>query len=340
MDVSIHNNPATWDAFVDGSADAWNYHRWIWKEIIEDTYGHKSLYLAASENGAIQGILPLFFISSRIFGRFLVSIPFFSYCGILATTVQARNALLSSAVQHAKSLDARYIELRQATDCHTGWQHITCKVRMQRILPPNPDDLMNDLHAHLRYRIRRAAKQGFHSEWGGIEALKIFYPIFAANMRNLGTPVYPKQWFLNICRRVPKQIRILTTWDGAEPVAAAFLIAFRDTLELPWNASLPEARGRFGGVWLHWSMLEGAARNGYRCMDFGRSTPGSGSYRFKKPFANREIPLHWHQWTAVGSEAPDLQHESPRYRLAIRLWQHLPLPVANQLGPLIVRSIP
>jgi FemAB-related protein (PEP-CTERM system-associated) len=340
MDVSIHKDPATWDSFVETSPDAWNYHRWIWKEVIQETYGHEPIYLSASRNGVIDGILPLFFISSRLFGRFLISIPFFSYCGVVARTTEAKNALLSSAVEHAEELGAKYIEIRQATDCETGWEDVPSKVRMQRVLPANPDKLMGELDSNLRYRIRRARQQGFRIQWGGIESVKDFYPIFAANMRNLGTPVYPKEWFLNICRRAPEQVKILTTWHGTQAVAAAFLIPFRDTLELPWNASLSHDRGRFAGVWLHWSMLEGAAQNGYRCLDLGRSTPGSGSHRFKKPWANREVPLHWPRWLPPGVQPPQLTRESPRYRLAVRMWQHLPIPVANQLGPLIVRSIP
>jgi serine/alanine adding enzyme len=32
--------------------------------------------------------------------------------------------------------------------------------------------------------------------------------------------------------------------------------------------------------------------------------------------------------------------DNPRYHLAVRIWQHLPLGVANWLGPHVVRSIP
>jgi serine/alanine adding enzyme len=35
-----------------------------------------------------------------------------------------------------------------------------------------------------------------------------------------------------------------------------------------------------------------------------------------------------------------LKPDSNRFRLAVRMWKRLPLPVANGLGPLIVRSIP
>jgi FemAB-related protein (PEP-CTERM system-associated) len=340
MDVKVCTAQDAWDAYVETSPEGWTYHRWIWRDIIEETYGHEPIYLAASENGTIRGVLPLVSIRSRLFGNSLISIPFFSYCGVLAATDQVRSALLAKAVDIGKSLGVRYIELRQATNYAIGWQDTTRKVRLQRILPDNPDKLMDDLDAHLRYRIRRAGQQGFRSEWGGIEAVDTFYEIFAVNMRNLGTPVYPRKWFRNICRRMPQETKILTIWDGRQAVASAFLTTFRDTLELPWNASCPETRGRFAGVWLHWTMLQWAAQNGYRCVDFGRSNNGSGSHRFKKPFANREFPLHWYQWLPAGAPAPELTPESPRYRLAVRLWKNLPLQIANQLGPLIVRCIP
>lgn len=339
MDVSIHKDAATWDAFVESSADAWNYHRWVWKDVIEETYGHESLYLSACHNGTLQGILPLFFISSRLFGKFLVSIPFFSYCGVIARTDEARNALLASAVEHARSLGARYIELRQAANSELEWQRAGNKVRMQVLFPEDPDAFFQSLDRKVRNIIRRRASSGFHAAWDGIDAVDTFYPIFAVNMRNLGTPVYPKEWFLNMCRKLPGEVRILTIWEGRCPVAGALLTAFRETLENPWSASLFEARSRGAGMWLEWKMLEGALENGYRRMDLGRSTPGSGSYNFKKQWTNHETPLRWYRWPA--SAARDQSGpEKSGYRMAIQLWKHLPLPIANRLGPLIVRSIP
>jgi len=48
--------------YVKASPDAANYHRWVWRQVIEATYGHQAYYLMASENGVTQGILPLFLI--------------------------------------------------------------------------------------------------------------------------------------------------------------------------------------------------------------------------------------------------------------------------------------
>jgi hypothetical protein len=35
MKVEVCKDSALWDAYVEASPDAGNYHRWIWKQVIE-----------------------------------------------------------------------------------------------------------------------------------------------------------------------------------------------------------------------------------------------------------------------------------------------------------------
>ncbi len=340
MTVDICREPALWDAYVEAAPDASNYHRWVWKQVIEATFGHQTYYLAAAVDGFIQGVLPLVSLRSKLFGHFLVSVPFFNYGGVLASAPEARDKLLAKAVEIAQELGARHIELRQGISCDVGWPDVTGKVGMQVELPGSAGELFRRFSGKLRNRIRHSEKQGLRSEWGGNEAVDGFYRVFAANMRNLGTPVYPRELFENMCRRLPTGVRILTVRDEGRPVAAAFVAAFRDTLEVPWSASLSEARRKYAAVFLEWKMLEWAADNGYRRMDLGRSTPGSSSYEFKRQWMSQERPLHWYYWLAPGVAVPELRPNNPRYHWATRVWKHLPLYLANRLGPRIVRSIP
>jgi serine/alanine adding enzyme len=74
-------------------------------------------------------------------------------------------------------------------------------------------------------------------------------------------------------------------------------------------------------------------------FDFGRSSEGSGTYRFKSQWGARPAPAVWQFYVRRGDVA-DMRPENCKYRRAIRLWQHLPLPLANLLGPPIVRGIP
>jgi FemAB-related protein (PEP-CTERM system-associated) len=339
MTVDLCGNSARWDAFVAGAPGAVNYHRWIWKEAIEATFGHRGYYLAASEGGAIRGVLPLFWVRSRLFGSSLVSVPFFSYGGTLAADPAARAALEDAAVELARELGVRHIELREGAKA-AGWAASHEKVLMEVDISGGSNLLWQLLSSRLRNKVRHAENRGFRVQWGGAADVAAFYPVFAGNMRNLGTPVYPRGWFESLCRVDPEGTRIVTVWDGDRAIAGAFLSEFGDRMEAPWIASLPEGRKDYSSVLLYWNFLKFAAERGFRRFDLGRCTPGGGTYSFKRLWGCVERPLYWYYWLAPGREVPHLKPDNAQFHLAIQVWKHLPLCVANLLGPRIVRSLP
>jgi hypothetical protein len=52
------------------------------------------------------------------------------------------------------------------------------------------------------------------------------------------------------------------------------------------------------------------------------------------------VQLHWHYWLASGGELPQLNPNNPKYRLAISVWQRLPVWLTKLMGPPIVRNLP
>jgi hypothetical protein len=91
---------------------------------------------------------------------------------------------------------------------------------------------------------------------------------------------------------------------------------------------------------LYWSCLEFACRRGYTVFDFGRSTPGEGTFRFKEQWGARPHQLYWYYWLRAGGQIPQVNPANPKYRTAIALWQRLPLGVTRWAGPRIVKYIP
>src|SRR5207245_4716750 len=112
-------------------------------QLVEETFGHQAHYLAASSGGAIQGVLPFVSMKSRLFGQFLVSMPFSSYGGVLATTTEARNALLEEAAQFGQQTGARYVGMRQGGAGDVRWLDQTPKVTMVVELPYTVEGLWN-----------------------------------------------------------------------------------------------------------------------------------------------------------------------------------------------------
>ena len=172
---------------------------------------------------------------------------------------------------------------------------------MEIALPAGTDELWKRFSTGLRNKIRKGQKSGFRVQWAGAEGVGDFFEVFAANMRNLGTPVYPRKWFEAICGHSPGQVRIMTLWEENRAVAAAFLSIYKDTVELPWSASLPDTRRSYSHYMMYWTVMEWAIRNGFRRLDLGRCTPGSGTWEFKRHWGCEQRPLHWYYWLAPGS---------------------------------------
>jgi FemAB-related protein (PEP-CTERM system-associated) len=342
VSAAAAEDAARWDAFVDGAAGATAYHGFGWKRVVEESFGHRTHYLQAADgSGRIRGVLPLVRLKSVLFGKFLVSMPFFNYGGICAEEPEVRAALLAAGVDIARAEGVSHLELRETSLLNAGLPVKTTKVCMRLALPGTAAELWGTFDAKLRSQVRRPGKEGMTARVGREEELDGFYRVFAANMRDLGTPVYSKRFFANILAAFPERSWIHTVYTGnGEPVASGFLLGHRETLEIPWASAL-RAFNRFSpNTLLYWSALSFACEHGYRCFDFGRSTPGEGTYRFKEQWGAQPVQLYWHYWLSAGGGLPELNPHNPRYQAAIRLWRRLPLPVTRVLGPAIVRNLP
>jgi serine/alanine adding enzyme len=330
-----------WDRYVMESGDTACYHLIAWKDIIETSFGHKTYYILAEDGQReIQGILPLVRLKSFFFGKFMVSLPFFNYGGISAHRSEIREQLFQKAVHFAREDGAAHIELRH-THSIDGLPAKTSKVSMKLALSQNPDELWNVFPSKLRAQVRRPIKEGMYAKIGGEEELNDFYAIFSRNMRDLGTPVYPKEFFRNILRAFPESAWICTLCTmHREPVAAGFLVGFKDTLEIPWASSLRSHNRYSPNMLLYWSVLRFACGKGYKVFDFGRSTPGEGTYKFKEQWGARPVQLYWHYWLKNGTVLPELNPKNSKYRMAIGIWKKLPVGLTRMIGPSIVKNLP
>jgi FemAB-related protein (PEP-CTERM system-associated) len=330
-----------WDAYVLGNASSSGYHLAGWRRVIEDAFGHRTCYVKVEgPEKTLRGVAPLVLLASRGFGRFLVSLPFVNYGGPIADAADVRALLERSIVEHAKALKAEHVELRHEQPVETSWLPSHRKVSMRLALPDTYEELSKAFPSKLRSQIRRAQKEGMVASVGGREHLDAFYAVFSRCMRDLGTPVYAKRFFAKILEVFPDDAKICVVTLGGTPVAGGFLYGYRTVLEIPWAASDKRFNRLAPNMLLYATVLEHACRQGFRTFDFGRSSPDSGTYRFKAQWGAKPIQLHWYYWLESGRAMPELNPQNPKYALAIRMWQRLPLIVTNAIGPHIVKHLP
>lgn len=329
-----------WDGFVAAQPTATSYHRYLWRGVVERSFGHQGYYLMARSGGNPVGVLPLIHMRSLLFGSFLVSIPFFNYGGVLCSDPAAVPALLEQGRRLMQERGAAHLELRHLGEPISGLPTRSHKVTMILRLAADADSQWQGFNAKLRNQIRKAQKSGVKVVTGGKEFLDGFYQVFCRNMRDLGTPVYGRKFFENVLDAPEACARIVSVTLDGRTVASGIMTRFRDSAEVPWASSNRDYRECCPNNLLYWEAIRIAIAEGAGTFDFGRSTPGEGTYNFKVQWGAQPVPLYWQYLLQEGTELPDLNPANPKFRLAVRGWRMLPVPLTKLLGPRIVRSIP
>jgi FemAB-related protein (PEP-CTERM system-associated) len=338
--VGSQVDPLAWDRFVEAHPDASFYHLWSWRHVFERAFDHRTEYLAATCDGRIVGVLPLVIVESWLLARHAVSLPFVNYGGVLATDARAPQALLDHATALAVRGRWTHIELRHKGRMFGGLPFKQHKVTMAFTLPDSKQAAWDGLDRKVRNQIRKAQKSGLTAILGGGELIDCFYDLFAITMRDLGTPVYPKSFFAETLRRFPDRTRLAVVRRGTQPVAAAFISTFRDVIEVPSAASLRDCRSLCPNHLLYWTVIEHAIDAGLRVLDFGRSTPGAGTFAFKEQWGARPGGLSWEYQMLSRPDMPDRSPANSKFAPAIAAWKRLPVGLTRVVGPHLVRSFP
>lgn len=342
--VNVLDAPGSdWDPFVMGFPDSSIYHLSGWPEIPREVFGHRGLFVEARDStGLLVGVLPAVQQRSWLLGNFATSLAFFNYGGALAADPLVAQELMIAAAKAAEERGCRYLEFRDVQPRPGEWTRRTDKITLRLELPDTVEALSKRLGSKLRSQVKRAEREGVACRTGSGALLDDFYGVFAENMRDLGTPVYPKRFFEAILRRFEQYCQLVIIESDGEPWAAAFLVFWRGCAEVPWASCRAKAKPLGANMRLYWELLGQAIGRGCKSFDFGRSTVDSGTYRFKRQWGAEPAPLYWYRWDRQGSgrEISAGEERGRAMSLATAIWQRLPLPVANTLGPVISGSLP
>ena len=338
VDAVRPTDAAEWDGYVRSRADATFCHLHGWRPIMEDTLGHQAHYaVARDEDGAITGALPLVRVQSRLFGDYLVSMPFLNYGGPIGDD-DAVVLLVEHARELAERLGVDLLELRSRQELPGDLETSDRKITVVLDLPDDPEVLWKAFKSKVRSQVRRPMKEGMEIRVD-LNQIRPFYDIYCRNMRDLGTPVLPLPFFLRALHLFEDDIVFAAVYHEGQAVAAGAGFVHDDEFEITWASSLREYNRMAPNMLLYWGLMEEMSRRGVKRFNFGRCTPGGGTHRFKKQWGGEDIPLPWAQWSPTGIDATP-NPDSPKFQLATRAWQKLPLAVTNRVGPWLARNIP
>ena len=312
-----------------------------WLAAVCDGFGHEPHVLVATQGDRMVGILPLAFVKSLLFGRFLVSVPYVNSGGVIAEDPDVAAALIDRAVELADELDVRYLELRHDVKHeHPALTHeLTSKAQMRMPLPSSKEDAWKQVRSVVRTQVRKSEKQGLTVQWGKEDLLSDFYTVFSRNMRDLGTPVFSRRLFRSIFTHLPEDAELCVLHLDKRPIAGALAVHVNGVTEVPSASVLRAYRSTAANSLMYWRAIERAIERGQSVFDFGRSTIDGSTYAFKKKWGAQPEPAVWQYYLRKGDVA-DMRPESGKYNRRVKIWQRLPVPLTRLIGPPIIRGIP
>jgi FemAB-related protein (PEP-CTERM system-associated) len=335
-----NGNNARWDAFVERCPQATFFHRAGWQHVLRAAFGHRTWFYYVERDGVIEGVLPLAEVRSRMFGHWLGALPFCVYGGIAADTDEARAMLDQAAHVLACELRVGHLEYRNVERSHTDnpyWHVKPLYVTFRKAISGDDEENLNAIPRKQRAMVRKGIKLGLLGEVD--DDVTRFYAAYARSVHRLGTPVFSRRYFTLLKQTFGDDCEVRVITREGELVAGVMSFFFRDQVLPYYGGGLDIARELAGNDFMYWDLMRSAAARGIRHFDFGRSKLGTGAYDFKKNWGFSAEPLEYEVRLIMGTAVPENNPLNPKYRLFIRMWQRLPLPVANALGPFIVKNL-
>ncbi|MCW8107250.1 FemAB family PEP-CTERM system-associated protein [Alteromonas ponticola] len=296
------------------------------------------IFGAWSEDGELLGGLPVVVMSTPLFGKFAVSLPFFNYGGPLTSCKRVFASLLEAYDQHARSVGSKYAEIRSTTK--TDRASSLKKVSMLRALPGDISLFEQQIGAKVRAQAKKAEEYSPTFKVGKEELLNDFYKVFSTNMRDLGTPVEHKSFFRLLLTQLEDNAQLIVVYVRNKAVGAAFLTTHNDMMEIPWASTLRSANKMNINMWMYDHILKHAIKLNMKWFDFGRSTKDAGTYRFKKQWGAKPVQHYWYTLATETNSEQSLNPDNPKFKLAIAAWQRMPVWLANKIGPFVASQLP
>ena len=342
--VMRETDAPAWDAFVAASPAGTFFHRAAWAGIIARAFRHKPHYVLAERDGCITGLLPLVHVKTMLFGNGLISNPFCVYGGPLASDAETASALQAHAAALMQQTGAAVTEFRFLHPPPEGWlsavdwpSRSDLYVTFRKPITGDDEANLKAIPRKQRAMVRKGIERGLTSKVSkDVDGL---HAIYAQSVRNLGTPVFSRQYFRILAEVFGPQMDVVTIEDAGVPVSAVMNFYDRGEVLPYYGGGTAAARHSFANDFMYWEVMRRAAAQGARLFDFGRSKAGTGAFSFKKNWGFTPEPLHYHYRLRPGASIPDHNPLNPKYRLFIAAWKKLPVPVANFIGPHVVRGI-
>ncbi|MGP8201793.1 MAG: lipid II:glycine glycyltransferase FemX [Limisphaerales bacterium] len=326
-----------WDSLLAVHPRASVFHGSGWARVLQQTYGHRPVYICRFEGRQLVGLLPIMEVSSPWTGRRGVSLPFTDFCPALNTGNQDAGSLYEAAVDSGRERRWKHFECRSPGE---GWAGASPSLAFYAHvidLAAGADGLFNRLDSAVRRGIRKAEAAGLRVDFSGsLEAVESFYALHCQTRRRHGLPPQPFRFFRNIQRHILEdgQGFVATARLKDQPLAAGVFFC-RDRRALyKFGASDYAFQQLRPNHLMMWAAMQQYAERGAVELHLGRtSLANKGLRRFKLSLGAAEQTVAYCRYDfSAGQFVRDADRAEGWFNLVFAL---LPLPLLRLAGRIL-----
>lgn len=287
-----------WDNFVQSNECSY-YFKISWRDVVYQNFNHQyKYYIHTDEFGKIDGILPLFIIKSFL-GTKIISIPYCPYGGVITKKEIVKNLLLAKAIELGKSLNAKYIELKETSEINPNFvessNYLTFKLNLWNPIP----DIWSNLSKSTKRKIKNSEK--IDTKITVDANIEVFYKLYSKHLKKIGTPVIKFGFFEELIKKDRMNVKVATIWyDGN---AASSILLLETSTGVIYDRGATNYNLRFLNLnyKLFWEIIKHYSNLKMKSFDFGRSVEESGTFQFKNSWRPDILKLHYQYYLYDGS---------------------------------------
>ena len=345
IDEASSADETAWEAYITQRTDSTFVDSWRWREVLERSYGLPCFWFIAKRGDEICGVLALTLTRHPLLGDYLATAPFANFGGFYFESEDVAAALLDTAEALRQRLRARYVNIRHLQSGMSppaGWLQHPAYATYWLELPTDADTFLSEhLRTKTRAKVKQALNSGFSIQFGGLPLLEPFWHVMSHAMKELGSPYHSKAYLENIIHAFGARalLAVIYSKDG-EPAGASLLLLHNDfAVQLHANV-LEKFYPLRPAEFLYFSVIAECCSRRVKTLDMGRSLVESGNEEFKMKWRpTRHELAYWYRMKDETTPLPVLNQANPKFRLAIRTWQQLPLWVSRLAGPRLITGI-
>jgi hypothetical protein len=292
-----------YDRLVRSRPESLLYHSLHYRDLLCDYLGCRQEYLVALQDGEIRGVLPLMWTGTDG-ARIYNSLPFYGSIGsVLASTIEARDALLAAYNERATACSTRAATLVSnpfADEQPPPPAHTTTDRRLSQVteLPVDRADkeaVLELVDPSARRNVRKAEREGVEVARDASE-LGTLARIHEDNIRALDGLPKPPEFFAAVTRHFEpeRDYDLYVARLAGEVVGCLLVFYFNRTVEYFTPAVEYDHRSRqpLAAILAH-AMADAAARGFSRWNWGGTWETQEGVFRFKRKWGARARPYDY-----------------------------------------------